>query len=218
MRSAMKTPVKILLLEDNIYDAELLCATLEAGALPCRTVRVDTEAGFRKALEGPLDLIISDFTLPSFDGKRALAITRERRPDIPFIFVSGTIGEEKAIESLLAGATDYVIKPNFGRLLPAVKRALKEKEEQNARHVGHRGLLSPVFFPSVLQNVSMVSIRVCCPWLRGGTERSFMVGRTSSSPPSAFGPFRRHSLTLQIWFLVEPCGLGLVQTVLPYGH
>jgi PAS domain S-box-containing protein len=136
----MKTPIKILLLEDNIYDAELLCATLEAGALPCRTVRVDTEAGFRKALEGPLDLIISDFTLPSFDGKRALAITRERRPDIPFIFVSGTIGEEKAIESLLAGATDYIIKPNFGRLLPAVNRALKEKEEQNARREAERQL------------------------------------------------------------------------------
>src|SRR5262245_33692780 len=93
-------------------------------------VRVDTEAKFLEALDTPVDLIISDYTLPCFDGKTALKLARERRPDVPFIFVSGTIGEEVAIDSLLSGATDYVLKHKFARFVPAVPRALHEAQER----------------------------------------------------------------------------------------
>src|SRR5688572_11953906 len=118
----MKSPVQILLLEDNHRDAELLNATLGASGLSCRIHRVDTEPDFRAGLERGPDLIISDYALPAFDGREALAIARECRPDTPFIFVSATLGEEAAVESLLAGATDYVLKHKFARLVPAVRR------------------------------------------------------------------------------------------------
>jgi two-component system, cell cycle sensor histidine kinase and response regulator CckA len=136
----MKTPIQMLLLEDNPKDAELLHATLEQAGLVCQIRRVETEDAFRKALDTDFDLIVSDFTLPAFDGKKALALAKQRRPDVPFIFVSGTIGEEAAIESLVGGATDYVLKHKFSRLVPAVLRALKETEEQNARREAERQL------------------------------------------------------------------------------
>src|SRR5216117_2537679 len=125
--------IQILLLEDNPRDAELVEATLEGAGLTCDIVCVDTEKGFRKTLERTLDLIISDYSLPSFDGKAALKIARECRPDVPFIFVSGTLGEEAAVDSLLSGATDYVLKHKFARLIPAVQRALREAQDQRAR-------------------------------------------------------------------------------------
>src|SRR5262245_56032259 len=105
-------------------------------------VRVDTEAKFLEALDTPVDLIISDYTLPSFDGRAAFKIARERRPDVPFIFVSGTIGEEVAIDSLLSGATDYVLKHKFARFVPAVRRALHEAGERKARHEAEQALRS----------------------------------------------------------------------------
>lgn len=136
----MKTPVQIVHLEDDLSDAELLRATLEDAGLACQIVRVEAEDTFRKALDGDFDLIISDCTLPSFDGRKALAIAREIRPNVPFIFVSGTIGEEAAIENLVGGATDYVLKHKLARLAPAVKRALREKEEKSARREAERQL------------------------------------------------------------------------------
>src|SRR6185295_9434207 len=82
---------------------------------------------YMAALEkSQFDLIMSDFTLPPFNGGVALEMARERRPDVPFIYVSGTIGEETAVNALLAGATDYVVKHNLKRLVPAVTRALRE--------------------------------------------------------------------------------------------
>src|SRR6266705_2150689 len=132
--------IQILLLEDNPNDAELLSAALEGGGLNCEIVRVETENAFRTALEGSLDLIISDYTLPSFDGKEALAMARKRRPDIPFIFVSGILGEDAAVDSLLGGATDYVLKHKFARFIPAVQRALSESREQVARREAEQAL------------------------------------------------------------------------------
>src|SRR5437867_10899589 len=116
----MKSATRILHLEDNPKDAELLCATLDAAGLSCEIVCVETEEAFRRALEGSFDLIISDYALPSFDGRSALAIARERRPDIPFIFLSGTLGEEAAVDTLLSGATDHVLNHKFARFIPAV--------------------------------------------------------------------------------------------------
>src|SRR5207245_2918999 len=96
--------------------------------------RVDCKAEFVRELEKtPLHLILSDYALPSFDGLAALAIAREKCPDVPFIFVTGTMGEEVAIETLKNGATDYVLKTRLSRLVPSVHRALREAQGRAER-------------------------------------------------------------------------------------
>lgn len=126
--------LQILHLEDNPTDAELLREQLEGAGIDCELTRVEARDEFVRALDTKkFDLIISDFSLPSFNGRSALEITRQKFPDIPFIFVSGTIGEDAAVESLLLGATDYVLKGRLARLIPAVRRALHEAEEHRER-------------------------------------------------------------------------------------
>src|SRR5258708_22918831 len=98
-QTIMKSPARILLLEDNPPDRALLEETLKNEGLACQIVNVETEDQFQTALEqGKFDLVISDFTLPSYSGMAALTVCRKLRPDTPFIFVSGTIGEERAVE------------------------------------------------------------------------------------------------------------------------
>jgi len=121
------SPLRILHLEDNCDDAALVTATLESQGITCATTRVDTRRDFMAALErGGIDLILSDFSLPTFDGLSALQIARTTLPDVPVILVSGTLGEELAIEALQKGATDYVLKERLARLAPAVRRAMLE--------------------------------------------------------------------------------------------
>jgi two-component system, cell cycle sensor histidine kinase and response regulator CckA len=104
---------------------------LEAGGIACATTRVETQNDFVAALgRGGIDLILSDYSLPSFDGLSAFEIAHTEKPDLPLIFVSGTLGEESAIESLKSGATDYVLKENLARLVPAVRRAMQEVDER----------------------------------------------------------------------------------------
>ena len=123
----MITQLKLLLIEDNPPDAELLARRLRREELNFSIQRVETEAGFLSALsESPPDLIVSDFSMPQFSGMRALELANAHTPETPFIFVSGTIGEERAIDALRRGATDYVLKTNLARLAPAVRRALEE--------------------------------------------------------------------------------------------
>jgi diguanylate cyclase (GGDEF)-like protein len=129
------TLIRILYLEDSEADAELVQALLEEGGVACALTRVETEEAFIAALEsGELDLILSDKSLPTYDGFSALARARQRRPEVPFILVSGTLGDEEAvIETLKAGVTDYVPKERLARLVPAVQRALQEAEARAAR-------------------------------------------------------------------------------------
>jgi diguanylate cyclase (GGDEF)-like protein/PAS domain S-box-containing protein len=137
----MATPLRILHLEDDPSDAELISSWLQADQLDCDVQRVATQPEFESALDkGGLDLILSDYTLPGFDGMTALALARERRPDVPFLFVSGTIGEERAIEGLKQGATDFVIKDHVARLGPAVRRALEQARERAARQAAEEAL------------------------------------------------------------------------------
>ena len=125
----MKSPLRILHLEDDPNDAALIQSTLEIAGIACATTRVQNHDEFVAALErGGTDIIFSDYALPSFDGMAALRIAWKQYPDIPFILVSGTFGEELAIESLKSGATDYVLKQRLSRLLPAVRRAIQEVE------------------------------------------------------------------------------------------
>ncbi len=130
----MTSPIKILLLEDDSSDAELVQELLEADHFVCDVKRVQTRAEFVTALEkDEIDLILSDYQLPSFDGLSALKLTSRTRPDLPFIFVSGALGEESAIEALKIGATDYVLKTGISRLVPSVRRALREAGERAER-------------------------------------------------------------------------------------
>jgi two-component system, cell cycle sensor histidine kinase and response regulator CckA len=131
---ALKTPLRILHLEDDPNDAALIQSTLEAGGIICETIRVQNRRDFVAALErNGIDLILSDFSLPAFDGLSAARIVREKWPDLPVIMVSGTLGEELAIDSLKSGATDYVLKERLARLVPAVRRAMQEVEERTER-------------------------------------------------------------------------------------
>jgi len=127
----MKTPLHILHLESDPNDAALVQSTLEAEGIACATTRVQNRDDFVAALErGNVDLILSDFSLPAFDGLSAVEIVRAKWPDLPVILVSGTLGEERAIDSLKSGATDYVLKERLARLAPAVRRAMHEVVER----------------------------------------------------------------------------------------
>ena len=137
-----KAPVRILHLEDSERDADLIQAILEQNKLNHLYQRVETEADFRAALASRnVDLVLADLSLPTFDGKTALSILQETSPSIPFLFVSGTIGEEAAIESIRLGATDYILKNRLSRLPLAVQRALSEAEERAERHKLEQQLL-----------------------------------------------------------------------------
>jgi len=130
----MTTRLRILHLEDEPRDAELAQAMLEADGLLCDVVPVSDRDAFVRALEsGGFDVILADFSIPGFDGITAQQLAHDRRPDVPFIFVSGTLGEEVAIERLKAGATDYVLKQRLSRLSTAIRRALREADERRER-------------------------------------------------------------------------------------
>ena len=135
----MKTPINVLLVEDVRTDAELAIRELTRAGLATKHRIVETEEGFREALAklAP-DVILSDFSMPRFDGMRALSMARDLCPDVPFIFVSGTIGEENAIRALKNGATDYVLKSNLIRLPAAVERALQDARERAAHRQTQR--------------------------------------------------------------------------------
>jgi PAS domain S-box-containing protein len=128
---AVTGPLQILLLEDDPNDAELIQELLEVDQFVCEITRVQTRVEFLSALaNADIDLILADYKLPSFDGLSALKLARKTRPDLPFIFVSGALGEDVAIEALKIGATDYVLKTRLSRLVPSVQRALREAREK----------------------------------------------------------------------------------------
>ena len=137
----LRGPIKVLLVEDRAEDAELLLREMRRAGLDVQSSRVENEAAYQAALSDfAPDLILSDYTLPGFDGPLALQIARRQRPDTPFIFVSGTIGEERALEALRQGAVDYVLKDNRARLVPAIERALKDVADRDARRWALRQL------------------------------------------------------------------------------
>jgi formate hydrogenlyase transcriptional activator len=127
----MRNPLRILSIEDDPKDAKLIQDLLETEDIVCEVTRVDTQAGLLASLkQGGIDLILADYSLPSFDGITALKLAMKACPEVPFIFVSGTLGEEIAIEALKIGATDYVLKTRLSRLVPSVLRALREASER----------------------------------------------------------------------------------------
>ena len=126
--------LKILYLEDDADDVELIGVLLSKENISCKITHVESKYEFTTAIKNEnFDLILADFVLPAFDGMKALAIVQEICPDVPFIFVSGAIGEDMAIETLKQGATDYVLKDRLSRLAPAILRAFREMEERKQR-------------------------------------------------------------------------------------
>ncbi len=125
---------RILIVEDVATDAELMLRELKRAGMRCDAHRVDTAVDYRRELEEfQPNVILSDFSMPNFDGMEALRIASQSYPHIPFIFVSGTLGEEYAVRALKNGATDFVVKTNLLRLPAAVERAIKEADERHAR-------------------------------------------------------------------------------------
>jgi CheY-like chemotaxis protein len=139
----MKLPLRVLYLEDDVRDAELVQDTLEANGIACQIRRVESEGDFLTALEqGGFEVILSDCALSGFDGLSALKIAQQRLPEVPFIFVSGGLGEDAAIEALNSGATDCVAKSALARLAPSLKRAVRHQQAQVERQAHLRFLES----------------------------------------------------------------------------
>ena len=137
----MNTPLRVLAVEDSEDDTVLVVRLLQRGGYDVTYERVDTAAAVNVALERQAwDIVIADYSIPGFNGLTALALCKERGLDVPFIIVSGTIGEDIAVEAMKAGAHDYILKHNLARLLPAVQRELGDAEVRRKRKEAEKAL------------------------------------------------------------------------------
>lgn len=133
-------PIRILLLEDSSLDGELAASHLRRAGLDFTLDRVDSRAAFEAALDAGYDIILADYVVPGFDGVQALELARQRSPATPFVFVSGGLGEELAIDLLRRGAVDYVLKNRLERLAPSVRRAVNESRDRRERRRAEQAL------------------------------------------------------------------------------
>jgi signal transduction histidine kinase len=132
----MGRKLRVLIVEDNERDAALLVRELQRGGYDLAFTRVDTQDAMNAAIETQSwDLVVSDYSMPCFSAQAALALVKERALDLPFIIVSGTVGEEVAVEAMRAGAHDFMSKGKFTRLLPAIRRELQEAAGRAERRV-----------------------------------------------------------------------------------
>jgi PAS domain S-box-containing protein len=158
----MSKPLRVLLIEDSEDDAQLIVMELERGGYAVEFERVYSSGAVREAFErGMWDLVVADYAMPGFSGPAALLIMREQGLDLPFILVSGTVGEDVAVESMKAGAHDYIMKDNLRRLVPAVNRelaeaAIRRKKREAEREIAEsRDFLENIF--NTMPNVIMVT-------------------------------------------------------------
>ena len=139
--SIMDRALRILHLEDSPHDRQLIHEILEAEGFATDITAVENRADFLNAInQQTFDLILSDQSLPTFDGFSALHLVRAKHPDLPFIFVTGSMGEEAAIQSIKDGATDYVLKDRLKRLIPAVERAIRESDQAQKTRLASEAL------------------------------------------------------------------------------
>ena len=161
MRTPEDTSVRLLIVEDVATEAEIAVRRLKKAGHACTWQRVETEPEFREALRDfKPDLILSDFALPHFDGFAALATAAADAPDVPFIFLSGTLGEERAIQALKNGAMDYVLKSNLERLVPAVTRALADATTRRARRAAEERVSRLTRITQMLSAVNAAVVRI----------------------------------------------------------
>jgi PAS domain S-box-containing protein len=189
----MSTPLRLLLAEDNEDDAWLLMRELRKAGYDVMCERVDTPVSFRDALEREeWDVVVSDFNFPRFSGNEALRIFKESGLDLPFIFVSGAIGEDAAVEAMKAGANDYVMKNNLARLGPAIERELREARERQRGHIAEEAMrtseykyrhlfesMSDAAFLIETQSARIIDCNVRAEKLTG-LSRSEILGRTQA--------------------------------------
>lgn len=137
----MKSAIRVLHLEDNPFDAELISEQLKMEGLATDITRAFDRRSFEKAIaQDGYDLILCDYNLPDFDGAAALSESLDRQPGVPVIMISGSLGEEEAVKCLQLGATDYLLKHRLERLVSAVRRALHESELQAKRRAAEEAL------------------------------------------------------------------------------
>ena len=147
----MPEPLRVLIVEDSEDDAALLVRELRRGGWMPHFARVETAEEMRAALDHePWDLVVADYALPQFSAPAALAVLKERGLDLPFIIVSGTIGEDTAVAAMKAGAHDYLMKGNYARLVPALQRELREAEERRQRAAAESALARERDYSSLL--------------------------------------------------------------------
>jgi two-component system, NarL family, sensor histidine kinase UhpB len=173
MTNDSNVPLRIVLLEDDLADAELIQNALQSSGLRVQWQHALGERDFRETLQAEVpDLVLADYTLPGFDGMTALRLVREHWPDVPFIFVSGSLGEERAIDALKSGATDYVLKDRMQRLPNVAQRALHEAHErQELRHAQSAFEEQRVLLSTLIDNLPDVIYAV------GRDERLKVVNR-----------------------------------------
>lgn len=143
----MTTPLRTLIIEDSVDDTELAIRTLRRAGYEPTFERVETAAALNTALEqGGWDVIISDYTMPHLSGLEALKLVQQKQIDVPFIILSGSIGEDIAVEAMKAGAHDYIMKDNSARLIPAVARELREARVRRERHLAEQRVHHLAYF------------------------------------------------------------------------
>lgn len=179
----MPTPLNILIVEDSPNDAELLVSELTRAGFAPYWKRVETERRFLAELEKSPDIVLSDYSLPHFSGLRALELLRERDQDIPFILISGTVGEEVAVEAMHLGATDYLLKDRLARLGDAVKRSLaaaQEKVEHRKMEIRYRRLFEAAQDGILILEAATGRITDVNPYLADmlGFSRAEIIGKT----------------------------------------
>src|SRR5512146_346771 len=137
----MKRPLHLLIIEDSPDDAQLMARTIQRGGFDVQFERVETESALRAALQQDgWDLALCDYTLPAFNAVKALELVKESGKDLPFIIVSGSIGEEMAIAALRGGANDFMLKGNLARLVPAIQRELQDAGTRRERRAAEAAL------------------------------------------------------------------------------
>jgi two-component system, cell cycle sensor histidine kinase and response regulator CckA len=169
----------VLLIEDNPDDEMLIVRELRKGDIAIETTRVDSLKGLEQALnKKDWKLVISDYCLQGFDGIDSLKMVKERLPQVPFILISGTVGEEIAVESIKAGADDYLLKQNLIRLVPAVSRALREAKEREDREIAERkfkesrGQLDLIY--NTVSDIIVFLVRKNDTWEYASANRAFV--------------------------------------------
>jgi two-component system cell cycle sensor histidine kinase/response regulator CckA len=173
MTESQNNILRILHLEDDPLDAELACAKLMEEGIVCEVLRVDTRSDFIEQLErNHIDLVLSDHSLPNFDGVTALAIVREKSPNLPFIFLTGAMGEDAAVETLKNGATDFVTKHSLSRLPMAVRRAVQEASEQKGRKEAQKALQYRLEFQRLMGLISSEFIHLPASEIDQGINRA----------------------------------------------
>ena len=193
----MHDPLRILHLEDDSQDRELVAATLAEGGISFEIRHVETREAFLQAIEEEeIDLILADYSLPMFDGLTALEIARRKLSLVPFILVSGTIGEDPAIEAMRSGATDYVLKQKLSRLVPAVRRALMEAENSKNLTLKERALHKALYR---LQLQIRFMPLACIVW-----DPEYRIREWNPAAECIFG-----------WSEAEACGKDIRELIVP---